>query len=133
MKKLISTPNAPTPQGPYAQAVEAGGLLFVSGQLPLDPKTGQIVGETIEDQAKTALKNLTAIVEAAGLGLEDVVQVRVYLADLGEAPKFNEAYGHFFFCQGIPPARELIGNVGIPKGARLEVSAVCAKKQAEKG
>ena len=132
MKKRISTPNAPTPQGPYAQAVKAGGLVFVSGQLPLDPKTGQIVGETIEDQAKAALKNLAAIVEAAGLGLEDVAQVRVCLADLGEAPKFNEAYEQFF-CQGTPPARELIGNVGIPKGARLEVSAVCAKRQAEKG
>lgn len=132
MKKLISTPDAPTPQGPYAQAVEAGGLLFVSGQLPLDPKTGQIVGETIEEQAQTTLENLGAILKAAGLGFEDAVQVRVCLADLGEAPKFNEVYGHFF-CHGTPPARELIGNVGIPKGAKLEVSAVCAKKQAGKG
>jgi 2-iminobutanoate/2-iminopropanoate deaminase len=127
MKKPINTQKAPNPQGPCSQAIEAGGFVFVSGQLPLDPKTGQPVGQTIQEQTRATLKNLKAILEAAELDLEDVLQVRVYLADLSEAAQFNEVYAAFF-DQGTPPARELIGNVGLPKGAKLEISAVGLKK-----
>ena len=132
MLKPISTDNAPSPQGPYVQALEAGGFVFVSGQLPLDAKTGEIVGETIDEQSRAALGNIQAILEAAGLGLEDIIQIRVYLADLNEVASFNKVYAEVF-KQKIPPARELIGNVGIPKGAKLEVSAVCSKTGSEKG
>jgi 2-iminobutanoate/2-iminopropanoate deaminase len=131
MPKPISTDNAPRPQGPYVQALEAGGFVFVSGQLPLDSKTEEIVGETIEEQARVALGNIQAILKAAGLGLEDVIQTRVSLADLSEAASFNKVYAEVF-QQKIPPARELIGNVGIPREAKLEVSAVALKKASEK-
>lgn len=129
---MVTTSNAPVPQGPYVQAVWAQGLLFVSGQLPLDPKTAQIKGQTMEEQAIAAIENLAAIIEAAGLTLKDTVRVRAYIADINEAASFNEVYARFFE-QGTAPARELIGNVGIPKGAKLEISAVCSKTGLEKG
>lgn len=102
-KQVISTPNAPAAIGPYSQAVRAGNLVFVSGQIPLDPATGQLVGGDIGVQTEQVLENLAAILEAAGSSLAQVVKATVYLRDLGEFGRMNEVYAKFFGEN--PPAR----------------------------
>ena len=91
MKQVISTPLAPAAIGPYSQAIAQGGLIFTSGQIPLDPKTGELVGESIEAQAECVMQNLKAVLQAAGVGLEQVVKTTCYLADLGDFAAFNAA------------------------------------------
>ena len=121
-KKIISTENAPAAVGPYSQAVEAGGLLFVSGQIGLEPATGQLVDGGVAAQAERALDNLGAILEAAGLGFDDLVKCTVLLADMGDFKTVNEIYAKRF--QADPPARAAFGAAALPLGSLIEIEAV---------
>jgi 2-iminobutanoate/2-iminopropanoate deaminase len=121
-KQVISTPNAPAAIGPYSQAVRAGNLVFVSGQIPLDPATGQLVGGDIGVQTEQVLENLAAILEAAGSSLAQVVKATVYLRDLGEFGRMNEVYAKFFGEN--PPARATVQVARLPREAAVEIDVV---------
>lgn len=124
-RQTISAPGAPEAVGPYSHGAVAGGLLFCSGQVPLDPATGKLIEGSIGDQATRCLTNLSSVCEAAGARLEDAVRCTIYLTDLpGDWAAVNEAYGAFF--QADPPARVAIGVAALPLGARVEVDAVVA-------
>ena len=123
-KTAVSTPHAPAAIGPYVHAVAAGGLLFCSGQIPLDPRTGDLVGATPADQAGRCLENLAAVCHAAGVTLGDAVKVTIYLTDMGEFASVNEVYASFF--ESSPPARVAIGVAALPRGAQVEMDAVVA-------
>ena len=112
MKTIITTPNAPKAIGPYSQAVRYGDLLFVSGMLGMDPKTGEMAGADIETQAIRVLENLKAVVEAAGMGLQNVLKSTVFLKDMNDFAKFNEIYGRYF--PDAPPARETVQVAKLP-------------------
>lgn len=120
----ISTDAAPAAIGPYSQAMRSGDLLFCSGQLPLDPSSGELVKLDIAGQARRALDNLTAVCEAAGAKLENAVRCTVWLTDMGDFVAVNEVYGEYF--PGEPPARVAIAVAGLPKGADLEIDAIVA-------
>ncbi|WP_456421629.1 RidA family protein [Thermococcus sp.] len=123
-KKVVYTEKAPRPIGPYSQAVLVGGgkLLFVSGQIPIDPATGDIVGETIEEQAERAIRNMLAIVEEAGGSAENIVKVTAFLSDIKDYPKFNEVYEKFF--SESKPARAVVEVANLPKGVRVEIECI---------
>ena len=121
-KEVISTPNAPAAIGPYSQAVRTGNLIFVSGQIPLDPATGQLVRGDIGTQTQQVLENLAAVLEAAGSSLAKVVKTTVYLRDLGEFGRMNEMYGKFF--SGDPPARATVQVARLPRDAAVEIDVV---------
>jgi 2-iminobutanoate/2-iminopropanoate deaminase len=123
-KKHVATPEAPKPIGPYSQGVIAGGLLFLSGQIPLDPKTNELVQGDIEVQTEQVLKNLVAVLKAAKMGPENVVRATVYLADFADFPRMNEVYGRYFPKE--PPARSTIQAAGLPKNARIEIDFIAA-------
>ena len=122
MNKPIQTPNAPAAIGPYSQAVQAGSLLFVSGQLPLDPATGAFAGEDIASQTRQSLTNVRNILEAAGYSCADVVKTTVLLADISDFAAMNAVYAEFFTenC----PARAAFAVKDLPKGALVEIEAV---------
>jgi 2-iminobutanoate/2-iminopropanoate deaminase len=123
-KTVVRTDEAPAPfQGaPYSQAISAGGLVFVSGQLALRPDHAEIVGETIEEQTEQVFANLRAILQAAGSGLEQLVKTTVYLADLGDFGGMNEVYARHVGAE--PPARATIEVSGLPSGAKVEIEAI---------
>ena len=121
-KETISTPAAPAAIGPYSQAIRAGNLVFVSGQIPLDPATGQLVEGDIAVQTERVLKNLAAILEAAGSNLARVLKTTVYLRDLGEFGKMNEVYARFFPQR--PPARATVQVARLPRDAAVEIDLV---------
>ena len=123
MKKIISTDNAPAAIGPYAQAVRYGNMLFVSGQIAIDPGTGQIVEGDIEAQTKQVLENLQAIIKAAGMTLQNVLKCSCFLKDMEDFVKFNAVYSSYF-AESLP-ARETVEVGRLPKDARVEVSAIC--------
>ena len=123
-REPVTAPGAPAAVGPYVHAVRAGGLLFCSGQVPLDPETGELVAGPIGEQAARCLRNLQAVCEAAGAGLADAVRITVYLTDMGDFGAVNEAYGAFF--PDDPPARVAIGVAALPLGAAVEMDAVVA-------
>jgi 2-iminobutanoate/2-iminopropanoate deaminase len=123
-RETVTAVGAPAAVGPYSHAVRAGGLLFCSGQIPLDPDSGELVGETAADQATQCLQNLTAVVAAAGGSLADAVRCTVYLADMGDFGEVNAAYERFFPAD--PPARVAFGVAALPKGARVEIDAIIA-------
>ena len=123
-REPITAPGAPEAIGPYVHAVAAGGLLFCSGQIPLDPKTGELVAGTAADQAGRCLENLAAVCQAAGVTLGDAVKVTIYMTDMSEFASVNEVYGSFF--EASPPARVAIGVAALPKGAQVEMDAVVA-------
>jgi 2-iminobutanoate/2-iminopropanoate deaminase len=120
--RTVSTQGAPEAIGPYSQAVRSGSYVFCSGQVALDPKTGELVGESVAEQTRKAMDNLGAVLEAAGTGFDLVVKVTAYLTDIGDFPEFNEVYGSYFGSQ--PPARATVGVASLPKGARVEVECV---------
>ena len=124
MKPIIATPDAPAAIGPYSQAVELNGTLYLSGQLPVDPKSGQMP-EGIEAQTRQALDNLGAILAAAGLGPEHVVKTTVFLADLADFAAVNEVYARAFVAPF--PARSCVQAAALPRGARLEVEAIAVR------
>jgi 2-iminobutanoate/2-iminopropanoate deaminase len=123
-REPVTSSDAPAAIGPYVHAIRAGGLLFCSGQIPLDPRTGDIVGATAAEQAGRCLENLGAVCQAAGASLGDAVRVTVYLTDMSSFQSVNEVYGSFF--ESSPPARVAVGVVALPRGAQVEMDAVVA-------
>jgi 2-iminobutanoate/2-iminopropanoate deaminase len=121
-KKVIATPDAPAAVGAYSQAIVANGFVLCSGQVPLDPRSGELVGGSIADQTRRCLENLSAVLLAAGASLDDVVKVTAFLLDMGDFPEFNEAYGGFFGDE--PPARATVAVAGLPKGAQVEIECI---------
>jgi 2-iminobutanoate/2-iminopropanoate deaminase len=119
----VSTESAPAAIGPYSQGMRAGELLFCSGQVPLEPSTGELVKEDIEGQARRCLQNLSAVAEAAGGSLANAVRCTVYLTDMGDFARVNEVYAEFFGGDD-PPARVAVAVAGLPKGADVEIDAI---------
>ena len=124
MKRSILTPRAAAPIGPYNQAVATGRLVYTSGQIPIDPATGQVVAGDIKAQTTMVLKNLQAILEAAGSGLDRVVKTTVFLKDMGEFAAMNEVYGSFFPDKATAPARSTVEVARLPKDVKVEIEAV---------
>ena len=122
-KKIISTPDAPGAIGPYSQAVSYGGVVYVSGQLPIDPATGEMP-QAIEEQVVQSMKNILAILEAAGSGARHILKCCLFVRDMGAFAKVNEAYAKFF--ESDPPARCVVEVSALPKGALVEIDAVAA-------
>lgn len=122
MKKVISTRQAPKAIGPYSQATAANGLLFLSGQIPLDPATGEVVAGDIAVQTERVLKNLQGVLEAAGSGLTRVVKTTVYLKDLNDFGRMNEVYAAFFPTD--PPARATLEVARLPRDVRIEIELI---------
>ena len=120
----VTAIDAPAAIGPYSHAVSSGGLLFCSGQTPLDPDSGELVGATPGEQAAQCLKNLQAVCAAAGASLADAVRMSVYVTDMRAFAEVNEVYGTFF--ESDPPARVTIGVASLPKGAQVEIDAIVA-------
>jgi 2-iminobutanoate/2-iminopropanoate deaminase len=121
----VSTESAPAAIGPYSQGMRVGDLLFCSGQIALDPQSGELVKEGIEGQARRCLQNLQAVCEAAGASLSNAVRCTVYLGDMGDFVRVNEVYAQFF-DGADPPARVTIAAAGLPKGADVEIDAIVA-------
>jgi len=121
-RRIIASAGAPAAIGPYSQAVSAGGLVFVSGQIPLDPATGLLVEGGIAAQTERVLSSLRAVLEAAGSGLDRVVKTTVFLTDLGAFAEVNEVYARFFAA--APPARATVQVAALPRGAGIEIEAV---------
>ncbi len=125
MKKIIDTPNAPKAVGPYSQAVDTGNMLFVSGQLGLDPATGALVSEEVTEQAKQVLSNVQAIVEAAGYKMENIVKATVFLADIDDFIPVNRIYKTYFTNEY--PARAAYQVGGLPLGGKVEMEVIAVK------
>ena len=129
MKKIISTSEAPAAIGPYSQAVRSGNLLFCSGQIPLDPKSGQIVSGDIATQTRRVLDNIGAVLKAEGLTFENIVKTTIFLTDLSDFQIVNETYGSYFKQQ--PPARSTVQVSALPKGANIEIEVVAVADNGE--
>ncbi len=121
-KKVINTEKAPRPIGPYSQAIQAGEFLFLSGQIPIDPSTGEIIKGDIRQQTRQVLENLKAILESQGLGMEDVVKVTIFLKDLKNFAQVNEVYGTYFSTPA--PARTTVEISRLPRDCELEIEAI---------
>jgi 2-iminobutanoate/2-iminopropanoate deaminase len=124
-KKAIQIPNAPAPVGPYSQAILTENTLYVSGQIPLNPETGELEIETIELATKRVLNNIGKLLEAAGLGFENVVKCSIFLKDLNDFSAVNNIYATFF--PGIPPARETVQVARLPLDVNIEISCIAVK------
>ena len=124
-RQAVSTDSAPAAIGPYSQGISLGGLLFCSGQIPLEPSTGELVKADIDGQARRCLENLSAVVEAAGGSLANAIRCTVYLTDMADFARVNEVYAGFF-AGDDPPARVAIGVAALPKGADVEIDAIVA-------
>jgi 2-iminobutanoate/2-iminopropanoate deaminase len=123
IRQIINTDAAPAAIGPYAQANRVGDLLFTSGQIPLDPATGEIVGADIEEQTERALSNLKAVVEAGGAAMSDVIKTTVFLKDMNDFAAMNEVYARYFTGDALP-SRSAVAVASLPKGALVEIEAV---------
>lgn len=121
-RKIIATPEAPEAVGAYSQATTGNGFVFCSGQIPVDPATGEMVDGSVADQTRRCLDNLAAVLSAAGSSLQRVVKVNAYLADIGDFAEFNDMYSTYFHSD--PPARAAVGASGLPKGARVEMECI---------
>ncbi len=124
-KKIILTDNAPAPIGPYSQAVQFGNMLFVSGQIPIIPSTGELVQGDIKDEAKQVMENLKAVLTEAGMDFSHVIKSTIFLMDMGKFAQVNEVYGSYFGDN--PPARETVQVAGLPKGVQVEISVIAGK------
>ncbi len=126
MKKIIKTEKAPLPIGPYNQAVLAGKTLYISGQIPMDPATKKLTGNTAAEQAGKVMENLEAVLDAAGLNFSHVVKTSIFLTDMNDFQEVNEVYGKYFDTANAP-ARETVQVAGLPLGVKVEISmiAVC--------
>lgn len=122
MKEIISTENAPGAIGPYSQAIKAGNMIFVSGQIPIDPQTGEFVSDKIAEQTEQVLKNLSAVLDAAGATLQNVVKTTVFLADMNDFAAMNEVYAKFFSAN--KPARATVEAARLPRDARVEIECI---------
>ena len=124
MRKHFTSADAPQPIGPYSQGVVAGGFMFVSGQIPIDPRTNELVDGGIEAQTEQVLKNLMAVLKEAKMGPENVVKTTVFLSDLKDFAKMNEVYGRYLGKE--PPARSTIQAAGLPRGVKVEIDVIAA-------
>jgi len=127
VKDIIATDHAPQAIGPYSQAVRTGSLVFASGQIPINPATGEFVAGGIAEQTEQVLRNLTAVFEAAGLSLNQVVKTTVFLLDMDDFTVMNEVYGRFFGQQ--PPARATVQAARLPRDARVEIEAIAVTSE----
>ena len=125
MKKIINTANAPAPIGPYSQAVEINGLLFVSGQVAINPVTGDIVKAPVADEAKQVMENISEILTEAGYSFSDIIKTTIFLTDMSFFAEVNEIYGSYF--ESVFPARETVAVAGLPKGVNVEISVIAGK------
>lgn len=125
MKKIYRTDKAPAPVGPYSQAVEAGGFLFCSGQIAIDPKNNNVMTGPIEEQAKQVLENIKAVLQEAGLGFQNVVKTTIFLTKMDDFGTVNEVYARYFSEQ--PPARSTIAVAGLPKGVHVEIEVIAQR------
>jgi 2-iminobutanoate/2-iminopropanoate deaminase len=124
MKEVVLTARGPKPIGPYSQAIKANGLVFVSGQIALDPQSGEFVGTDVRQQTERVLETLKAILEAAGTSLKHVVKTTVFLKDMNDFPAMNEAYAKYFTT--IPPARSTVQAARLPKDALVEIDVIAS-------
>jgi 2-iminobutanoate/2-iminopropanoate deaminase len=124
-KTVVSSPNAPAAIGPYSQAIKHGNVLFLAGQIPIDPKTNQLNTGSIEDQTRLVLDNLKAVLEANGMTMDDVVSTSVFMKDLNEFARMNAVYGTYF--KDKPPARATVQVARLPRDVAVEISAIAAK------
>jgi 2-iminobutanoate/2-iminopropanoate deaminase len=122
MKKIISTADAPAAIGPYSQAVRVGSTLYCAGQIPLDPKTGQIASQDITAQTKRVMQNIAAVLQAAGSSFDRVVKTTIFLTDFADFQTVNEIYGSYFKSE--PPARSTVQVAALPKNARVEIEVI---------
>ena len=122
MKQVISTEMAPGAIGPYSQAIKTGNMIFCSGQIPIDPSTGEFVSQDVSEQTEQVFKNLTAVLEAAGASLDDVVKTTVFLADMGEFAAMNDVYARHFVDN--KPARATVQAAKLPRDARVEIECI---------
>jgi 2-iminobutanoate/2-iminopropanoate deaminase len=129
-KKVIQTVKAPKAIGPYSQAIQAGNLLFLSGQIPLDPASGELVKGDIREQTRRVLENLKGVLESQHLGMEDVVKVTIFLKDMGNFSQVNEVYGTYF--PSSPPARSTVEVARLPRDAGIEIEAIALTHGGEK-
>jgi 2-iminobutanoate/2-iminopropanoate deaminase len=125
MREIIATKSAPAAVGPYSQAIRYGDLLFVSGQIPLDPQTGEVVSGDVKVQTKRVLENIEAILKASGMGLQHVLKCTCFLINMGDFAEFNSVYDTYF--ADILPARETVEVSRLPKDVLVEISAICGK------
>ena len=126
MREIVQTERAPHAIGPYSQAVRAGDLIFASGQIPTDPATGEFVAGGVAEQTEQVLRNLSAVLEAAGAGLDQVVKTTVFLVDMTDFAAMNDVYARFFSKE--PPARATVAAAGLPRNARVEIDAIAMMK-----
>jgi 2-iminobutanoate/2-iminopropanoate deaminase len=126
VRQTFATKSAPGAIGPYSQAVGAGGFVFASGQIPIDPATGEFVAGGVAEQTEQVLRNLAEVLKAAGCGLEDVVKTTVFLADMNDFAAMNEAYGRHF--ESDPPARSTVQAARLPRDARVEIDVIAIKR-----
>ena len=122
MREIVETESAPRAIGPYSQAIVAGGFVFASGQIPLDPQTGEFVAGGINEQTEQVMRNLAAVLAAAGSSFAEVVKTTVYLADMNDFAAMNEVYGRYF--QTAPPARATVQAARLPRDARVEIDVI---------
>ena len=122
MREAVSTPTAPAAIGPYSQAIQAGNLLFCSGQIPLDPVSGEVVAGDVRRQAEQVMENIAAVLSAAGAGFNDVVKATVFLVEMGDFGAVNEVYGRYF--SGHKPARSTVAVKALPRGVLLEIEVI---------
>lgn len=124
-KQIIITKNAPAPIGPYNQAILAGNTLYVSGQIPLDPATGELVQGSVEEEAQLVMKNLEAVLSEAGFGFDNIVKTTIFLRNMADFAVVNEVYGSYFGEDA--PARETVAVAGLPKNVNVEISVIAWK------
>ena len=125
MKQVINTNNAPAPIGPYSQAIAAGNFLFVSGQIPVDPSTGELVSENVKAETKQVMKNIEAVLSEAGFDFNHIVKTSIFLTDMQNFAQVNEVYGTYFTDQF--PARETVQVSALPKNVNVEISVIAIK------
>ncbi|WP_282133274.1 RidA family protein [Cellulophaga baltica] len=123
MKKIINTPNAPAPIGPYNQAVLAGNMLYISGQIPINPKTGNLIEGDIKEETKQSMENLKAILEEAGMTFENVIKSSIFIKDMNQFAQINEVYATYFDAE-TAPARETVEVANLPKFVNVEISMI---------
>jgi len=126
MKEIVNTSKAPAPIGPYNQAVLSGGTLYISGQIPIDPNTGNLIEGDIKKETKQSMKNLEAILQEADMTFENVVKTSIFLADMNQFSEVNEVYGQYF-NQETAPARETVEVANLPKFVNVEISMIAVK------
>ena len=131
MKKIVSTDGAPAAIGPYSQAIRSREMLFSAGQIALDPRTGQLVGDDIAEQTRRVLENLSAILRAEHLNFQHVVKTTIFLTDMNDFQAVNEIYGTYF--RQNPPARSTVGVASLPKGAKIEIEMIAMAGEALNG